>query len=184
MSTRVRLDEFNNDCFKPGRNNLVRALWYVLNLILFKTSWLPFYGLKRSVLRLFGAKVGRGVVVKPNVNIKYPWKLEIGEFSWIGEEVWIDNLDQVSIGAHVCISQGALILNGNHNFKSSSFDLMVKPIRIGDGAWLGAKSTVTQGVSVGEETVLAVNSVASSDLDSRTIYRGNPALKVEERTIE
>ncbi|MDP4687697.1 MAG: colanic acid biosynthesis acetyltransferase WcaF, partial [Salibacteraceae bacterium] len=102
---------------------------------------------------------------------------------WIGENVWIDNLDKVVIGKHVCISQGALILSGNHDFSKSTFDLIVQPITIEDGAWIGAKSVVTQGVTVASHAVLAVSSVASSSLESYSIYRGNPAVKVKERVI-
>lgn len=136
------------------------------------------------ILRSFGAKIGKGVVIKPMVNIKYPWKLKIGDYAWIGENVWIDNLGDVSIGPHACISQGALLLSGNHDFSKKSFDLIVKPIVIGNGAWIGAKSMVTQGTIVHDHAVLAVNSVASSDLEAYGIYRGNPAVKIKQRNIQ
>lgn len=142
------------------------------------------YAWKRNILRLFGARIGKGVVIKPHVQVKYPWKLEVGDHAWIGEHVWIDDLDEVTIGAHACISQGALLLSGNHDYSKSSFDLVVKPIRIEDGAWIGAKSVVTQGVTVGSHAVLTVGSVASSDLEAWGIYRGSPAVKVKERSIE
>lgn len=128
--------------------------------------------------------MGQHVVIKPHVNIKYPWKLKIGDNVWIGEGVWIDNLDQVTIESNACISQGAMLLTGNHNFKRSSFDLMIKPITIGAGAWVGAKAVVTPGVAMGGHAVLSVGSVASSDLDAMGIYRGNPAVKIKERVIE
>jgi len=183
VATKVKLDQFDNSWFKPGKGVLVRSIWFLINQCFFNSYLFPFYSLKRILLRSFGAKVGVGVVVKPKVNIKYPWKLQIGEYTWIGEQVWIDNLDEVEIGSHVCISQGAMILSGNHNYKKAEFDLIVKPINIGDGAWLGAKSIVTQGVLVGEEAVLGVQSVASNELEARGIYRGNPAVKVGERVI-
>ena len=88
----------------------------------------PSSGLKKFILKLFGAKIGRGVVIKPGVNIKYPWKLFIGDYSWIGEKVWIDNLANVVIGRSVCISQGAMLLTGNHNYAAKEFDLMVLAI--------------------------------------------------------
>jgi putative colanic acid biosynthesis acetyltransferase WcaF len=145
-------------------------------------SWLFFdsamllpYQFKRSLLRAFGARIGRGVIVKPHVRIKYPWNLTVGDHAWIGEEVWIDNLGAVRIGAHACLSQGCLILSGNHNFKRRTFDLMVGEIRIGNGAWIGAKAVVTSGVTVGDHAVLTVASVASKDLEADGIYRGNPA---------
>lgn len=177
------LSRFNNDWYHPGAGALKRLAWYLTNAIFFNSHALLPYSLKCSLLRLFGAKIGKGVAIKPHVNIKYPWKLEIGDYTWIGENAWIDNLDTVIIGKHVCISQGALILSGNHDFSKSTFDLLVKPITIEDGAWIGAKSIVSQGVTVGSHAVLALSSVASSNLEPYSIYRGNPAVKVKDRKI-
>ena len=135
-------------------------------------------------MRLFGAEIGKGVVIKPSVNIKYPWKLKIGNHSWIGESAWIDNLDFVEIGESSVLSQGAMILSGNHNYKKTSFDLITKPIFIGDGVWIGAKSVVTGGVSCENHSVLSVFSVASKDLQSNKIYKGNPAVDIGDRIID
>jgi putative colanic acid biosynthesis acetyltransferase WcaF len=159
-----------------------RVLWYVMSGLFFETAF-PLSGFKGLVLRLFGARIGRGVVIKPHVRIKYPWKLSIGDFSWIGEDVWIDNLEEVSIGANCCISQGALLLCGNHNYTKSTFDLMIAPITLEDGAWIGAKSTVCPGVMVQSHAVLTVGSVATKTLESYGIYSGNPAVKVKDRVI-
>ncbi len=177
------LSRFDNAWFKPGAGMLKRLAWYFTNAVVFNSHALLPYSFKSTILRFYGAKIGKQVAIKPHVNIKYPWKLEIGDYTWIGENVWIDNLDKVVIGKHVCISQGALILSGNHDFSKSTFDLIVKPITIEDGAWIGAKSVVTQGVTVASHAVLAVSSVASSSLESYSIYRGNPAVKVKERVI-
>jgi putative colanic acid biosynthesis acetyltransferase WcaF len=178
------LSKFNNSWYKPGKSLSVRLLWYFVNVIVFKSYFFPFSKLKVFILRLFGAKIGKNVIIKPNVNIKYPWRLFIDDNTWIGESVWIDNLDNVIIGKNACISQGALLLNGNHNYKKTSFDLIIKPITIKDGAWIGAKSVVTQGVIVGQHAVLTVGSVASNNLDDYGIYKGNPAIKVKTRIIE
>src|ERR1035437_5861741 len=115
------LSKFNNEWYNPGAFSLTRSIWYCVNACFFN-SYFPFYSFKSFLLRLFGAEVGRNVVIKPKVNIKYPWKLKIGNHSWIGEGVWIDNLDNVVIGDHCCISQGVLLLCGNHNYKKSTFD--------------------------------------------------------------
>jgi putative colanic acid biosynthesis acetyltransferase WcaF len=117
------------------------------------------------------------------VNIKYPWKLVIGDYSWIGEDVWIDNLEQVIIGSNVCISQGAMLLTGNHNYKKSSFDLITREITLEDGVWIGAKSIVGPGVRCGSHSILAVGSFTSKDLDAYVIYQGNPAAKIRNRII-
>ncbi len=138
---------------------------------------------KRLLLRLFGATVGKGLIIKPNVNIKYPWRLTIGDHVWLGEEVWIDSLDEVFIGDHVCISQGAMLECGNHDYSRPGFDLMTQAIRVERGTWIGAKSFVGPGVTIGEHAVLSVASVTTTDLDANYIYRGNPAVKVRERHI-
>jgi putative colanic acid biosynthesis acetyltransferase WcaF len=135
------------------------------------------------MLRVFGAKIGKSVVIKSKVSIKYPWKLVVGDDCWIGENVWIDNLSEVVIENNVCISQGALLICGNHNYKSSSFDLMVAPITLREGSWVGAKSIVGPGVTLESNSILSLGSVASKDLESFAIYRGNPAIKIKERTI-
>lgn len=143
----------------------------------------PFSGIKVCLLRLFGAKIGIGVNIKPCVNVKYPWLLEVGDYSWIGENVWIDNLAKVKIGNNVCISQGAMLLCGNHNYKKTTFDLMIGEITLEDGSWIGAQSVVCPGVTVHTHAVLSVGSVACHDLEAYGVYQGSPAVKVRERVI-
>lgn len=140
-------------------------------------------GLKVFWLRLFGAHIGIGVVIKPQVTIKYPWKLKIGNHCWIGESVWIDNLDQVTLENNVCISQGALLLCGNHNYKNKTFDLMIAPIYLEEGSWVGAKCSVAPGVVFSSHAVLSMGSVATKKLDAYSIYSGNPAVKKKSREI-
>lgn len=177
------LTQFNNDWYRPGAGPVKRLVWFLVSWACFQSGVHLPYAWKRSMLRSFGARIGKGVVIKPRVTIKYPWRLSVGDHAWIGEQVWIDNLDDVHIGGHACISQGALLLCGNHDYSKKSFDLMVKPIEIGAGAWVGAKATVTQGVRMGEHAVLSVGSVASKDLEPYGVYRGNPAEKLKERSI-
>ncbi len=176
------LSAFSNNWYKPGGSLASRAIWYFVNIAFFK-SGMPFIAPKILLLKLFGAKIGKGLVIKPHVSIKYPWNLQIGNHCWLGEHVWIDNLGKVSIGNHVCISQGAMVLSGNHHYGQSTFDLIVKPIVIENGAWIGAKSVVCQGVTIGSHAVLSVASVASSTLHPYGIYRGNPAVKIKDREI-
>jgi putative colanic acid biosynthesis acetyltransferase WcaF len=135
------------------------------------------------LLRVFGAQIGTGVVIKPAVNIKYPWRLKIGNHVWIGEQVWIDNLENITIGDHVCISQGAMLLCGNHNYKRTTFDLLVGKIVLEDGAWIGAQTVVCPGVTCKSHSLLTVGSIATSNLNAYTIYQGNPAVAIKERVI-
>lgn len=176
-----QLKTFSNPEFEPGANIIKQAIWYLVNAVFFNSSIFPFYGLKRILLRIFGAELGKGVLLKPKVNIKYPWKLTLGNHIWIGEGVWIDNLDHVFIGNNVCISQGAMLLCGNHNYKKASFDLFTKPIRILDGAWICSKATVGPGVTCGEDSILGPLSFANTDLEKGMIYAGVPAVKKVER---
>lgn len=177
------LSQFQNAWYKPGGNFLSRIIWYYTNVIIFHSHLFPFYKIKVLLLRLFGAKVGENVVIKPSVNIKYPWRLRIGNNVWIGENVWIDNLADIVIGDNVCISQGAMLLTGNHDYKKVAFDLMVKGIVLENGAWVGAKSVVCPGVTVKSHAILSVGSVAAKDLEPFGIYQGIPAVRVREREM-
>ncbi|MCH2234161.1 MAG: WcaF family extracellular polysaccharide biosynthesis acetyltransferase [Crocinitomicaceae bacterium] len=180
---RVDLSTFNNDDYNPG-SPFRRFLWYFCNVLFLINPWNPSSGIKKAILRLFGAKIGEGVVIKPGVNIKYPWKLDIGKNAWIGERVWIDNLVEVRIEDNVCVSQGALLLCGNHDYKKSTFDLITREITLKEGAWVGAKAIVTGGVVLESHAILTAGSVTSKNLEAFKIYRGNPAEFVRERVIE
>jgi len=179
----VRLDRFDNSWYQPGGSSLKRICWFVINALFFINPINPFSGIKVGLLRAFGAQVGRGVIIKPSVNIKYPWRLKIGDHVWIGEKVWIDNLADVSLGDHVCLSQGAMLLTGNHDYKRAGFDLMIGEIVLENGAWIGAKALVTPGVRVHSHAILSAGSVMSQDMEAFTIYRGNPAQAVRKREI-
>ena len=172
--TTTRLDSFHNKHHDAGPL-ITRVIWLIVSRLFFLT-WIPWpYAVKRAVLRLFGAQIGTGVVIKQCVKIKYPWKLSAGNHCWIGENVWIDNLGQVTIGNHCCLSQGALLLCGNHNFKKATFDLMVGDITLEDGVWIGARASVGPGVICHSHSVLALGSIATQDLDAWTVYQGQPA---------
>lgn len=186
MKRSTDLSAYNNDWFKAtiGASRIRQVTWYIVNILFFMNPLNPISSIKCTLLRWFGARVGKGVVLKPSINIKYPWKLTVGDFSWIGENVWIDNLAQVTIGANVCISQGAMLLTGNHDYTKSTFDLIVKPIKLEDGVWIGAQSLVCPGILCASHAVLAARSVATKDLEEFTIYQGNPAVPVRQRAIE
>ncbi len=182
------MKQVNNALYKTslviGASAVKQVLWYFCNLIFIKNKFLPGSVLRVIVLRLFGARLGKGVVIKPGVTIKFPWKLSVGDNSWIGEDVWIDNLADVFIGSSVCLSQGVYILTGNHNYKKVTFDLMVAGVVLQDGVWAGAFSVICPGVTCATHAVLSVASVANINLQPYGIYKGNPAVKVGERVMD
>jgi putative colanic acid biosynthesis acetyltransferase WcaF len=168
---------------KGGKGFAIRVVWLFVNAVVFLNPVLPFYGLKRWVLRKFGAEIGDGVLIKPAVNIKYPWMLEIGEHSWIGERVWLDCTAPLKIGRHVAISQGAYLCCGMHDWQDPGMGSMVAPIVVEDGAWIASYALIAGNVTIGQEAMVALGSVVFNDCEPRGIYRGNPAQRVGVRRI-
>lgn len=182
MQKTVDLSQYDNSEYDSG-GTIKKVLWYFISIVFFNTM-LPFPSFfKVKLLRIFGAKIGIGVVIKPAVYIKYPWFLEIGNHCWIGEKVWIDNLVKVAIGHHVTLSQGSYLLTGSHDYKKTSFDLMLGEIILEDGVWIGAKAIVCPKVKCNSHSVLAVASIATQNMDSYKIYQGNPAKVKRERVV-
>jgi putative colanic acid biosynthesis acetyltransferase WcaF len=176
MSGAVRdLSQFDNRGFHPGRGPVVRCIWYLVSAIVFESACFPCYGPKRWLLRCFGARIGRGVVIKPHVRIKYPWRLQIGDHSWIGEDAWIDNLADVSIGSSVCVSQGVYLCTGSHDRERPAFDLITRPIALSDGCWICARATVLGGVTVHDGAIVAACSLVHADVAAGAIVGGVPA---------
>jgi len=180
--SRVRLDQFDaSKGLERGRSRGFEALWYLVKCIFF-LSPLPWPGkLKCFLLNLFGAKIGVGVVIKPRVNIHFPWKLQVGDHSWIGEEVFLLNFEPVAIGAHCCLSQRSFLCTGNHDFRVPSFDYRNAPITIEDGAWLGACVFVAPGVTIGSETVITAGSIVTQSQPAGMIASGNPCQPLRAR---
>jgi putative colanic acid biosynthesis acetyltransferase WcaF len=183
----MELKKVNNAAYKTSikinASKLKQVVWYFVNILFLKNAVNISSGSKVFLLKMFGAIIGNGVVIKPAVNIKYPWKLKIGNNSWIGEEVWIDNLSNVVIGENVTLSQGALILTGSHDHTKETFDFISLPVMLENGVWIGAKAVVFGGVTCGSHSILGINSVAEQDMKPYIIYKGNPAIPVIARTI-
>jgi putative colanic acid biosynthesis acetyltransferase WcaF len=179
----VDLNSFDNSWYRPGRGRVLQLTWFFLGLPVLRSTWLPFSSVRRSLLRLFGARIGAGVVVKPGVRVKYPWLLEVGQNTWIGEDVWLDNLAPIRIGSNACISQGAYLCTGNHDWTDAAFGLVVRPITIGDGVWIGAKAIVCPGVDVAECAVASAGCMVTRNMDAYTVYAGNPAVAIKTRKV-
>ena len=184
LNSVINFEDFKDEV-SPGIFRKFRyALWLLTSNIFFLTN-IPYPNkFKVLILKLFGGEIGNKVVIKPWVKIKFPWMLILGNAVWLGESVWIDNISEIKIGDNVCISQGALLITGNHNYSSKMFELNSKPIKIEDGAWICAKSIVIGGVTIHSHAVLAINSLASKDLKSYSIYSGNPAVLIKNRILK
>ena len=156
-------------------------LWAFVNALLFRNPVLPAYKLKTRMLRVFGATIGEGVVIKPRVTIKHPWYLTIGDHSWIGEAAWLECAWYVRIGKHAVISQGAFLVSGGHDWSDPGMRTLGQSIVVEDGAWVAAFAVVAGGVTIRQEAVVALGAVVFRDCEARGIYKGNPAELVGRR---
>lgn len=184
MNNNVQLGSYDNSWYNPGGSLLKRAAWFFLGQPVVRSAWIPSSGLRVRLLRAFGATIGQGVTIKPSVDVKYPWHLIIGDHCWIGEHVWIDNLTTVRIASNVCISQGAYLCTGNHDWTDPSFGLMLGTISLEEGSWAGAKSVLSPGVVLGRGAIAAAGSVVNGTIPPFAIYGGNPARFLKTRVIK
>lgn len=172
IKTKVKLNEFDASIgLDRGVGRFKEITWYLCKMFFFLTAF-PFPStIKVFLLRMFGAKVGSNVTIKPRVNIHFPWKLELGSNVWIGEEVFILNFEKIRIGDHVCISQRAFLCGGNHDYRIPSMPFRNGPITLDDGCWIGACCFIGPNVTVGIDSVLTVGSIVTSDVKNNLICR-------------
>ena len=179
----VDLSRYNRRDYNPGRGPIVRALWFFVGLPLLRAALNPSTALRVWLLRSFGAKVGCGTTMKPGMRVKFPWRLEVGDFAWIGEDAWIDNLALVSVGNNAVISQGAYLCTGNHDWSRATFDLRTGPIRLEDGAWVGARAFIGPNVVLERCAIAGAGSVVTRSIPAFEVHAGNPAAFVRHRVI-
>lgn len=179
----MRLDLYQNSEYTPGASLIRQALWFFIGDRLVQSHLLPFRSFKVAILRLFGAKIGQGVNIKPGVKIKFPWRLIVGDYVWLGENVWIDNLATVTIESHVCVSQGAYLCTGNHDWSDQRFGLKIGEIYLQEGCWVGAKTAIAPNVVVGRGAILTLGSIALCSLEPMMIYTGNPSKAIKARKL-
>ena len=182
--SKVDLSQHDLRGYTPGRSYWFRAAWLIIEAFTLLNPFFVSYRLKAHILRAFGASIGRSLVIKPRVHIKYPWRLSIGDYVWLGERAWIDNLADVRIGDNVCISQGAYICTGNHDWSDRQMGLVTKPVTVDAGAWIAAFAKVAPGVHVGQDAVIGFGGVLVDDAESAGIYFGNPAKRIGTRTVQ
>ena len=157
------LSGFTGQGYSKGRHVGWQVAWLTCQSVFMRRWWFPARG-RALVLRWFGAQLGTGVLVRDGVTIHWPWKLAIGDATWIGSGAWILNLERVTIGSNCCISQDALICTGSHDRHSPTFEFDNAPIDIGDDAWIAARAVVLRGVTIGRGAVIGANVVVSRDV--------------------
>lgn len=180
--SKVKLRDFNPSIgLDRGASRLKEISWYLVKIVFFLSAFPYPSSIKVWLLKTFGAKIGRRVVIKPRVNIHMPWKLEIGDDVWVGEEVFILNFEKVRVGSNVSISQRAFLCCGNHDFRVPSMPYRNAPIILEDGCWVGASCFVGPGVTIGLDSVVTAGSTVISSLPSNGIYSGNPLQNKNQR---
>jgi putative colanic acid biosynthesis acetyltransferase WcaF len=164
-----------------GRPAWFVQLWWVVHATLFRWSPQVFFCWRRFLVRLFGGTVGKGVLIRPTANITYPWKVSIGNFSWIGDDVTLYSLGEIQIGNNVVISQRSYLCTGSHEMESPAFEITARPIVIEDEAWIATDVFVSPGVRVGHGAVVGVRSTVLQDLPPMLVYVGTPAKSIRPR---
>lgn len=173
---------YDSKKFDRGKSRLMEMLWGIVQSVFVQSS-IPGSKLRKYILTFFGAKIGRNVLLRPGLKVKFPWRLSIGDDTWIGENVWVDNLANVTIGRSCCISQGAYLCTGNHDWKKNTFDLVVGEIIIGNSVWIGAMSKVAPKISIKNGAVLTMGSSLYGDAEELGVYSGVPAKLIKKRQL-
>ena len=172
----IRLDQFQNDQFDRGAPRSLEVLWLICQSLFFGPLVPWPSALRAALLRAFGAKIGEGLVIRSGVQMKFPWRFRCGDHVWIGESVRLLNLEVIELGDHVCLSQESFFCTGSHRFGTPGFDLITRPIVVGNHSWVGARAFVGPGVEIGRDCFVTAGSVLSSDLPDSHRARGNPAI--------
>jgi len=182
--SKIRLDQCDHSQVDRGRSRIVEALWILTKAAFFMTS-LPWHNAwKRFLLRLFGAKIGRGVVLRPRINIHFPWKLEVGDHCWIGDGCQILNIAPFTMEPQVALAHEVYIAAAGHDIRSATMAAKNEPIVIRSGTWVASRAFIAGGVTVGEDCVVAAGAVVVKDVPQSSIVAGNPAEVVRERVID
>lgn len=177
------LRQYDQSNFDRGRSGWMILLWWLVQAIVFPLTPHQLHTPRIALLRLFGAKIGKGVVIRPTARFTYPWKVEIGDYSWIGDDVVLYSLDYIHIGRHSVISQECYLCTGNHDFQSPSFSLITAPIIIGNGAWVATDCFVGPGVEIGANTIVGARSSVFRSLPAGQVCWGSPCRPHHPRTM-
>ncbi len=176
-----RLNLFRLPTGFRGRPGWFVQLWWLVQATVF--AWSPqfMYGWRRFLLRIFGARIGRNVIIRPTVRVTYPWKVRIGDDVWIGDDVVLYSLGEIDIGDNAVISQRSYICTGGHDYQKPSFDIFAKKIVIEPEAWVATDVFVAPGVTIGRGAVIGARSSVFKNMPAEMICIGNPAKPVKAR---
>ena len=164
-----------------GAGGIKVQIWWAVQATLFAWSPQILYRWRAFLLRLFGAKIGKNVVIRPSVKITYPWKLTIGDYAWVGDDAVLYTLGEITLGANSVVSQKCYLCTGSHDYQSAHFDINAAPIVVGEKCWLATDVVVAPGVTIGEGTIVGARSSVVKSLPANMICRGNPAVVTRER---
>jgi putative colanic acid biosynthesis acetyltransferase WcaF len=168
---RRHLAAFTGAGYDRGRGKPWQLAWMILSGLVVTRWWCP-PAVRAAILRAFGAKIGSGTNIRHGVRIHWPWKLTVGDHSWIGEQTWILNLEPVRIGEDVCISQDVFLCTGSHDRRSPSFEFDNAPITVGDGAWIAARATVLRGSIIGNDSIVGATALVSGTIEPGSVVLG------------
>jgi putative colanic acid biosynthesis acetyltransferase WcaF len=167
-----------------GKSKWTVQLWWIVYAFLFKTSPQVLYGWRRFLLRSFGAQIGKKVLIRPTAQITYPWKVKIGDYSWIGDEVVLYSLGEIEIGANSVISQRSYLCTGSHDYKQVHFPIYNQKIIIKDGCWLATDVFVAPNITIEKGTIVGARSSVFKNLEEFSVYAGSPAQFIRKREVE
>jgi len=167
----MRLDLYDNSDFDRGTGRLQEGLWILCKCLFFLNGFPWPSALRVFWLRLFGARLGRNVVIRAGVNISFPWRFKAGDHVWIGEDVYILSLASVILGSHVCVSQRAFLCTGSHDWRREGFDLQVRPITVEDGVWIAAQSFIGPGTTIGHGSVISAGTVVMNTVPPNSLVK-------------
>jgi putative colanic acid biosynthesis acetyltransferase WcaF len=180
----IDLTTYDQSYFDRGRPGWLILWWWFVQAVTFPLTPHFASGIRAKILRAFGAKIGEGVLIRPTARFTYPWKVEIGDYSWIGDDVVLYSLDRITIGNHCIISQKSYLCTGSHNIQSPSFDLTTAEITIGNGAWIASDCFVAPGVTIGSNSVVGARSTVMANLPAGKVCWGTPCKARYDRVMK
>ena len=164
-----------------GKSKLYVQLWWLVQATFINSSPQVFYGWRRFWLRMFGAKIGKKTLIRPTVKITYPWKVSIGDYSWIGDDVVLYSWGEIEIGSNTVISQKSYLCTGSHDYTKETFDIFARKITIGDSCLLATYVFVTPGITISDGAIVGARSSVFRDIDANTINAGAPSKMIRIR---